>query len=319
MGIDIGRLGYLGLAIETVAGTPEASPTIYLPFAEVPTLAEKHEVLPVEHGVASRYGDVDSVAGKKWSEGDVVVYADAVGLGYLLKMAFGNELLTTGTPNSHNFYTTTSGNTPRTATLWVARGATDVQQIPYACIDELELSVEDDLAKVKCSVMGMAPDVVAAQSPVTTSGTIFSFANYTAKFAATVPLAEAASVTRPKKLTLSVANGIEPIWGAGQNEPVAFRTKQFKASGDYELYFDSTGDRDRYMALAKQALVVTFTGNANEDLKFRIAKLRLDDWSVDSGLDDFYVAGAKFVCELKSTELPNVIDAILRNDKGTVY
>src|SRR3990167_11336048 len=114
MAIEIGRQGYLGLAIEDTAGTAESTPDIIVPFFEN-SLEEKHEPLMDISSRASRQMNYDAVVGKKWGEGSVKMYLDATNIGYLLKLAFGNEaktVITAGPPtvDDHMFYATVSGN-----------------------------------------------------------------------------------------------------------------------------------------------------------------------------------------------------------------
>ena len=164
MAITIGRLGYLGLGIESAPGTANTSPDVYLPYTDI-SLRGHHEPIEVIGATTSRHQQKDSVVGKKWGEGDVAIDLDVVNSGYLFKMALGQEVLVTGTPNTHTFYTTVSGNTPKTATLIQGRD-TDVQQYTYGAIDELNIEVSDALATATASIMTPAPMVAAAGSAI---------------------------------------------------------------------------------------------------------------------------------------------------------
>ena len=89
MSIDIGRQGWLGLAIEAVQGTPESAPSVFLPTTEA-TIEPKHEKLMEISTRSTRVKDHNSVDGKMWSEGDVSMYLDATNFGYIAKVALGN-------------------------------------------------------------------------------------------------------------------------------------------------------------------------------------------------------------------------------------
>src|SRR3990167_6408312 len=166
--IQLGRTGGLGLAIETSAGTANTTASVYLPYSEN-SLRGHHEPIENISSRTSRIIDSDSVLGKRWAEGDVEILADVVNAGYLWKLALGNELYAAGTPNSHTFYATVSGNTPLTATLINSRGSTDVEQCAFACIDELNFAVSDGLATLGASWMAQYPTAGAAQTTTTTS------------------------------------------------------------------------------------------------------------------------------------------------------
>jgi hypothetical protein len=124
MSLEIGRQGYVGIAIEATAGTPEGTPSRFLAFTEN-TLQDKHEPLMDISARATRVKDHDAVVGKKWGEGDLAFYVDSIDLGYLLKLSLGEEnVVQVGATNAyqHTFTPTVSGNNPKTATLWNYRG-----------------------------------------------------------------------------------------------------------------------------------------------------------------------------------------------------
>lgn len=326
MGIDIGRLGRLYLGIESTPGTP-ATASVILPVREV-SLQDKHEPIGVDYGSGKRYTNVSSVVGKRWAEGSILTNLDSVNAGYLLKLALHNEINTnvaTGVYD-HNFYPTVSGNTPLTATIYNYRGLTDAERISYATVKKLTLSFSDELVEVEADFLGKVPDVTGFTEPSLTviSGTFFSFRDASVKFGNTLTLAEAQSPTPVNSLEISISNDVEPIFGSGQGDLMAVRTKGFTVEGSYEVYFDNVEDRDRFRGLNKKAMIVQFTGiplggGYNEFVKLRIARLRINEGEVSTGLDDFYVFAANFVAEVDTSQVPNVFDIIVRNNKSSVY
>jgi len=307
----------LGLKLETTPGTAATPPDVYLPYTDI-SLREHHEPIEIISSKASRLMDKDSVVGKKWAEGDVSIDLDVVNSGYLWKLALGNELLETGTPNSHTFYTTVSGNTPKTATLIQGR-ETDVQQYVFAAVDELSMEVSDGLATLTASFQAKFPTVTSAQTPTTTSGTVFSFKDLSVKFGSDLSAASGASATPINDLSLTIANNLEVIHRSGDNDVSTIRTKGARITGSYTLFFDSLADRNAYNALNKRAMEITFTGNANEDLRIRIPRFRLSEGEISTGLDDFFVVNAEFVAEDVVDSGVRLIDVRLRNDKDSVY
>lgn len=316
MAISIGRLGSLGLGIESTPGDAVAA-SVYLPYTEN-SLRGHHEPLEVISSKASRHMDKDSVVGKKWSEGDVAIDLDVVNSGYLWKLALGNELLVTGTPNNHTFYTTVSGNTPKTATLIYSRD-TDVEQYVFSAIDELSMEVSDGIATMSASFMGKFATTGAAQTPTTTSGTVFSFKDMNVKFGATLSEASGNDATAMNDLSLTIANNVEVIHRSGSADVSTIRTKGLRVSGSYTLFFDSETDKNAYYNLNKRAMEITFTGNANEQLRVRIPRFRLSEGEVSTGLDDFYVVNAEFVAEDVIDSGVRLIDVRLQNSKSTAY
>lgn len=318
MAITIGRLGYAGFGLESSPGSA-ASASVYLPYTDI-SLRAHHEPLEVQGSTASRFMDKDSVVGKKWSEGDIKIDLDVMNSGYLWKQALGSELLATGTPNSHTFYATVSGNTPKTATVIFGRD-TDVEQYTYVACDELSMEVSDGLASLSASMQGAFPAVGATQSATTTSGTVFSFKDMVVGFGTDLTTAAAASATAVNELSLSIANNLEVIHRSGSADVSTIRTKGFQVKGSYTVFFDSETDKNAYYNLLKRAMVITFTGNANEQLRIRIPRFRLSEGEISTGIDDFFVIKAEFVAEdvVDSSTACRLIDVRLQNTKGTIY
>lgn len=317
MAISIGRLGSIGLGIETTPGTG-VSADVFLPYTDN-SMRGHHEPIEIISATASRHMDKDSVVGKKWAEGDVAIDLDVVNSGYLWKLVMGNEILETGTPNSHTFYTTVSGNTPKTATLIYSRGDTDVEQYVFAAIDELSMEISDGIGTMTASFMSKFPTTGSAQTPTTTSGTVFSFKDLNVRFGSTLTAAAAAGATAINDLSLTISNNIEVIHRSGSADVSTIRTKGMRVTGSYTLFFDSATDKNAYYALNKRAMEITFTGNADEQLRIRIPRFRLTEADISTGLDDFYVVNAEFVAEDVVDSGVRLIDVRLQNDKGDVY
>lgn len=324
MAIDIGRNTQVGFALESVALTPEASPAVYLEPSEAITLQGKHEPIPVEHATGSRLMDVSSVKGKQWSEGDLPINLDVVKSGYLFKLALGNEILATGTPNTHTLYTTVSGNAAKTATMWVKRSAADEEKFSVGC-DSLTMSVTDGIGSLTASLMGTHPQADSDAAYTTTSGTIFSFANYSVKFGSTLANASGNNATPLTNLELTIANNLELIHrsqstaGTASNNVQAIRTKDFKVSGSYTLFFEDEDHYQEYKNHNKQAMIISFVGNNNEQLDVKIPRFRLDDATIETGLSDFYAVTGNFVAEDVVESGVRMLQVILQNSKGTVY
>jgi len=318
MAITIGRLGYVGFGIEDTPGDPVEA-DVYLPYTDI-SMRGHHEPLPILGSKTSRLMDKDSSVGKKWGEGDIKIDCDIVNSGYLWKCALGSEIYTAGTPSSHLFYTTVSGNTPTTATIIFGRD-TDIEQYSFATCDTLKLEVSDGLAALTASFQSKFPTVGSAQTVTTTSGTVLSFKDLALKFGTTLTTAAAASATPANEFSLTLVNNSEVIYRSGSSDISIIRTKGFRASGTYTLFFDSETDKNAYYALNKRAMDATFTGNANEDLRIRISRFRLNEGEVSTGLEDFFVIKGEFVAEdwLDTGTATRLIDVRLRNDKASAY
>ena len=321
MALKQGRQGYLGLGIESTPGTPVAATTT-IPWI-TNTIKGKHEPLKDIAARASRALNANSVKGKQWGEGDVEVNADTLQLGYLLKLATGNEA--TSTPGTgvtdHLFYTTVSGNTPLTATLYNYQGV-DVQQFASMAIDKLELTVKDALMTAKASFKGFFP-TSGAQTNSSVSGTVLSYGSYQLQLGSSLSAAAAASVSALTEFDLVINNNAEAVFESGQNQTSRVFWKGLEVTGYMVRYFESQTDRDNYYNLSKQSMVVTASG-ANlpgglyEKLTINLAKCAYVDQEITTGLEDFYAVKTSFVAEVDSVQ-GKQYDITLRNYRSSVY
>ena len=319
--LNIGRVGSaIGLAIETSAGTANTTPSVWLSATEN-TLRGHMEPIEDISSRNSRIMDTSSLLGRRWTEGDLSLNADVVTSGWLWKMALGNELYVTGTPNNHTFYATVSGNTPLTATFIHQRGSVDTEQYTYATIDELNFEVSDGLAEISASILAQYPTAGTATGVTSTSGTLLAFKDYFVQFGDTLTLAAAASTTPLSEFSLTLANNSEVIHRSGMPEVSAIRSKGLRVSGSYKLFFDSETDKNAYYQLLKRSMIVTFSGYNNESLRFRVPRFRINEAEIDSGLDDFYALTADIVAEdvVDSGTATRLIDVRLQNNKAALY
>ncbi len=334
MSIEIGRQGYLGLAIEATPGDAESTPDIFVPFTEN-SLEEKHEPLMDISSRASRQMNHDAVTGKKWGEGSVSMYLDATNLGYLLKMAFGNEALTqknAGPPSvdDHLFYATVSGNAPKTATLWLYRGSgPSVKQFTYAVIDSMTISVgTDGIPTAEVNFLTDFPTEVAAPTLTTTSGTILTWQDLNLRFGDTPAQAAAATATAMSAFNMTINNNAEAIYrtgisAAGDSTPDVIRLGELEVTGDYTLFLENDTELNKYTGLTKKSMEAKFTGaglgSGYTELLTILAKhIVLNDKSIDTGLSDFFAMTGNFTA-IGNRQDPGFVDITLRNGKATVY
>jgi hypothetical protein len=321
MALKIGRLGYLGFGIETTPGTPVAATTA-IPFT-ANTLNGKHTPLDNIAAYGSRAQNANSVEGKHWTEGDITVNADSLQLGYLLKLATGNEAITTIQAGvyDHLFFTTYSGNQPLTATLYNTQGV-DMQQIPSVAVDKLDFEVKDSLMTVKAGLKGFFP-TTGAFSNVSTSGTLFNFTNYSIQFGNNLVLAGLAAQTPITDFSATLENNADVVFESGNMNPSRIFWKQLKLSGSFTMFFETVTQRDNYYNLNKQSLILTASGMAlpgstTELLTLKMARLEWSDQSISTGLEDFFAIKTTFIAEVDTAQ-GKQYDITLRNYKSSAY
>lgn len=322
----IGRLGYLGLAIESVNGSAEATPDVFIPFTEN-SMRGHHEPIRDIASRASRVADYSSVGGKKWGEGSIKMYLDSSNCGYLMKMTFGQEaraqLNATPPVHDHLFYPTVSGNAVTTATLWDYKGF-DVEQYTYASVDVAEIEVTTDgIATISTSIMSKAPTTTTAPTLTTASGTLYTWKDMNVYFGDTVVGALASSATKLTSFKATISNNLELNYKSGSQSPDTITTKQLEVTGSYSLYFESATERDKYYNLTKKSMVVRLSGanlgsGYGEKLDLVFKKVTIEDIEIETGLDDLYAITCNFRAEY-SIEQAGFVEATLRNGKATDY
>lgn len=315
MATNIGRKGWLGVAVETTPGVPVAA-TDFLAFT-ANTLHGMQQPISDTSARGIRDREYSSVKGKQWSEGDIEFNLDPSVAGYFLASAFGTSAQTAlgGGVFSHTLARNNS-NQPKALTLTNDR-VIDRQYFRGSVVDKLELKVSDSFATGKASVKGYFPQTTTSGTGTTVSGTIFTWANYTVQFGATVTAATSAVTTKLTDFDVSIENNATPTWRSGSYEPATVDVREFAVNGGYTLFFESTTDRDTYFNNNKQAMVATFTGAGigggnTESLVLNFYSIRLDTFAVETGLANFYAEKVKFVAEYSSADT-KTIDGTLIN------
>lgn len=321
-----GRQGYIGLGIETTPGTTVAATTV-LPFM-TNTIMGKHEPTLDIAARGSRALNYTSIQGKRWGEGDLEVNVDTLNIGFIFKLATGTEA--TSTPGAgvtdHLFYTTVSGNTPLTATLYQYQGI-DVQKYASMALDKVDLEVKDGLMTAKTTFKGLFP-TTGSNTNQTVSGTLLNFTDYTLKFGSTLTLAAAASFTPVTDFLMTINNNAEVIFEnstttASTGSATRVFWKSLEVTGAFTRFFESQTERDNYYNLNKQSIIMTASGTGlpsalNETLTINLAKCAYVDQSVETGIDNFYAIKTTFKAEVDQVQ-GKQYDITLRNYRSAAY
>ena len=327
MAEKISRLGFLGLAIEATAGTPEATPDIFVPYVEN-SLKGMHEPIQDISARTSRIKASGSVLGKKWGEGSVKMYLDSLNAPYLLKLAFGQEARTqlqAAPPvHDHLFTPTVSGNAATAATLWNNQGV-DTEQYSYATIDTCEIEVDTEgIATINAGFMSKAPSTgVTAPTLTTTSGTLFTWKDMSVQFGTTVQAALAASATKVTNIKINVKNNLSLNYKSGSNSPDTVTYGPLEVDGSFTLFFETVTDRNAFYNLTKRSMVISFAGAGlgggyTEKLSFVFKKTTIQTIDMETGLDDLYALTCNFFAE-QDQDQAGFVDIIARNAKASNY
>lgn len=322
MSVNLGRVGWLGIAIESSAGAP-LNPTDYIPF-KANTMRGKHDPIADIAARGLRDQQFSSVIGKKYGEGDIETNLDPTFAGYWFKMALGSEssaqLAATGVYD-HTF-TVAQNSLPVSATIMFDKVA--YREIyPYAAVNELELSVADDLATLKMSMMSQFPATTTSGTNTTASGIVFTFKDLTARFGATLAAAQVATPTKLKNLDVKFTNNLEAIYRSGNAQPDSYANKEFQVSGEYGILLEDQTEVNNYYNLTKRYAIFTFTGRGigggySEQVEITLYNMRVDDLPLETGISDLFAAKGNFVGEY-STGDSKTVQVVARNRKSSVY
>ena len=318
----IGRRGWVNIALETTPGVPVGPSDIYIPFLECGLRERMTPIAEVSaRGIRDEQGE-NSVIGKKWGEGTLKVNLDPTLAPVLLGLAMGDF----GTPQSEgngvytHTFTRKADNTPKTASLIFDR-VVDRLLFPYLVVNSVEVSFSDGLAEVSANCLSRFPVASVSGTLSTVSGTLFTFKDATIKMGANLTEAESATPLKIREFSLSINNNAELVYVIGNNDVDSILVKDFGVSGHFSLLFENTTQRDYYENLTKRAMIVTLTGagiggGMSEFVKFRIAKLRFEDYTPAIPPNDVATEGIDFVGEYSSSDA-KTLDIQVRNKRSS--
>jgi len=320
MALDIGRKGWVGVALETTPGVPVPQ-TDVVPFTEN-TLMAKHEPIPNEAAYGVREKTFDAVIGKKWSEGSISINADMDDTGLFLVAALGSNspANVAGSVYDHTM-TRNNSNTPQTLTINQARGSIDKQYYRNVAVKTLEFSVSDALVEAKASLLGKFPITTTSGSLTTASGGIYSFADSRFAFGSTVSAAGSATNLKPHDFKLTLENNTTAVFRHGSAEPDTINHGEFEATVEASLYFEGTTQRDDFYALNRNAASWKVNGGGigggySSSLEVRMYRTYYEDFPLETGLSDFYAVKFKLRCAYDNANSKSV-DAVLRNTRSS--
>lgn len=314
--MDIGRKGWIGIGLESTAGSPVAI-VDYVPFTEN-TLQGMHETISNEASYGVRDRVFDTASGKKWSEGSLAVNVDGKYFGYLLIGALGTDTPANvaGSVYDH-VITRNNSNTPQTMTITQARGSVDEQYYRGVAVKTLEVSVSDGLAEGRASLIGQFPITTTSGSLTTASGGLFTFGDARFAFGASVSAAGSNTNLKPSDFKLTIENNTVARFRHGSLDATDIMHGEFEATAEGTLFFEGTTQRDYYYNNSKNAASFSMTGRGigggyNESLEFRMYRTAYEGFDLETGLADFYAEKFTVRCAYDNANSKS-IDAVLRN------
>ena len=315
MAVSIGRLGWVGVALETTPGTP-VSPVKYLPYTTC-SFRNVVDILDDEAAKGIRERAWGSVVGRSRGEGDIAILMDVENAPYLIIPALGTHSTTTVEAGVYKHtITRKAGNPPKTITI-NQNDTVSTRQYAYGTVNTLEIAVSDGLATLTTAVISKAPEAGTGTKSITEE-TVLAFKDYTVKFGATLANAETQSPTKLSAFTLRINNNAEALYLSGSSSSAQISMGQLEIEGDYTLFFENTTEQAAYEAQTKRAMIVTFTGalcgaTAYETVKISIPKFHIRERGVDTAPAGFVTENPTFVVDYDATEAKSIQIEITNN------
>jgi hypothetical protein len=321
MAVKIGRQPYVGIGIETNAGTAVPA-SKYLPFVTC-TMRGMQEAITDEAAKGVREKIWGAITGKKHGEGDIEIYADVENAPYLIYPALGTKTSTTAAGETAvwtHVITRKSGNPAKTITV-IYNDSQDTRKYAYGVVNTLEMTVSDGLATISAGILSKFPASGTGTQAITEER-ILAFKDYTIKFGSgatgTAALAAAAiaTATPVRSFTLRINNNAEVQYLSGDNDAAQISIGQLEMDGEYTLFYESTTDRVYYETLLNgadpvKAMIVAFTGSSigvaeTEEIVIKIPNFYLKERTVDTAVAGFLTENPSFVVKYDPTEAKSI-------------
>lgn len=318
MSLEIGRQSWIGFAREITAGVP-VTPASYVQFLEF-TLQAKHEPLPDVQSYGLRDEEFgQSVAGKKWSEGEIKAILDPTNIGFILAMALDvpTSVNSAGSVYTHTFVREAT-TLPITYSITHKR-INDQLLYTFVTVDSLKLAFENGLISAQAKMMGRFPVATTSGTQTVVSGTLLSFKDSVIRISSTITAAESATPIKVQSFEISFENNAQINHRSGNNDANDISFGKFKVTGSMTIFFENTTQRDYFYNLTKNALIFQATGNQigsglSEYVKIRVPKFRVQDYEISGSADEPIVETMKFVAEY-DTATSLTVDVAIRNLK----
>lgn len=300
MTVYIGRRGAVGATITPTSGNT-AAVKVFLPFLEN-SLQEMHE--PIADNAARAVRDLhgeQSVAGKKWGEGNLKVVLEPEQAPILFAGALGTSTIASlGNGKYKHIFTRKAANEITAINFYVDRG-TDKIDLPFSGIDQLDLEFSEDVASVSVSVISQFPVVRPSnvvETPVyldTESPPLYTFK--TAKvYLGTNGAASATLALR--EFSMSLNNNLERIYAPNDNDVDRIVSKGFEASGSMRLLSEDETYKNAFSNLTKYSLAVVFNESATTgEIVIYFPRIRIQKLSQSRPIDDLQEETIEFVAE----------------------
>ena len=292
MTTQIGRLINVGVAKESVRGTPEAAATFWMPKIDF-DFNPRADYAINESGLGVIDGRNDAKVVEKVGEGSFggIVYDKNFGLMLAACLGTWSTSVVADSAYTHSF---TRLNTNQHPALTIFNKDQNVdEKYALAMLNQLTINcVLKDFVKFSAGFLSKV-GASTSSTPSYTSENPFLATHVTVKFADTVAALGTAVATPVRAVNLTINKNVEDWQNLGSIEPTDIVNKSLGVSGDMELIYDAVTQRDYVLNGTKKACLITINntdvliGTASRPkLEITLAPMSFKDWGRGAGQND---------------------------------
>lgn len=281
MSKGIGRLFQLGIAKETVRGTPESAAGYWIPFSEM-SIEERDQKIADEQA----YGVIEDSIGMsiitKWAQGNFKAPIGDKHFPLVLLAALGNlsSALHSGETLVYDHTITVQQSARHQALSLFLDDPLGGQDYKHALgvIESLEISYEMGQFLSYTANVKARRGATASLSPANVTENRFLPKHVTFKTASNLAGLAGATPIQIKMLSLKIDASVEDDYVLGNEQPVDFLNKQFMVEGQFEATWTDESLKSIALAGTPQALRIDLVSDqvigtaANPQLQIDLAK-----------------------------------------------
>ncbi len=328
MSKGIGRIFSIGIAKETVRGTPETAAAYWLPFSEA-VMEDKNEKVNVDQSFGVIEDSVGSELVKQWAEVSFKSIVTDVAFPLILKAALGtsNSALHAGETTVYDHTLTVNESAQHQSLSLFLNDAVSGSDYKHGlgCLENLEIKI-DPMALVQYSSAFKAKKgATATLTPAQTVENRFHAKHATFKVAANLAGLTGATAMNIRNLSLKISKNLEDDDALGSVDPVDFLNKQLVIEGSLEAVWQTEADfKTAYLANTMKALRIdmkntdiTIGSTSNPEIQIDLAKVTFKELSRPLKINDTVMQQLSFKAHYSVSDSKMI--TVLCTNTATAY
>lgn len=302
----VSRRGTLGIAVETVRGTPVA-PTYWMPWAKL-SFFDKINSVAEEQGMGN-IADQDSFyVTMVMAEGDLDAQLYDKGIGYILSSLLGTLPVSSGSNPYTHTYTLSQSNTAQSLSLYW-KDPNYSLMFPLAIAESIKITIAPN-GLVEYSVhfkSKRSRDWANLTPDFTSVGNKFTHQDSRLKFASNIAGLSGATALSLKNLELNISRSAIFDEVIGTAEPEDVLSQQLTIEGNLSLNHEDDTFRDYMLDNTYRAMEFSLVKSANSSLTMQFPRMSFMEWERDLALNEI----AKQKINFKANyDAANALDSI---------